>query len=166
MRIHVIGIPSAGKTTLGRNLSRLLDVPHHDLDPLAFVDARWTLRDAPERDAMLERILEEPDFVTEGGFLGWTEPLFAAADQIVWLDPPLRVLVWRHVRRHYRRPLLLPSLLQFQIFMYVSRPGHSPARFDANQTRRGIGIALRPWAYKVLRVRRSVSADELVAYLG
>lgn len=166
MKIHIIGIPSAGKTTLGRDLSRLLDLPHHDLDPLAFVDERWSLRGTSERDALLGRILEEPDFVTEGGFLGWTEPLFEAADHIIWLDPPLYILIWRHVRRHYRRPLLLPSLLQFQVLMYASRPGHSPARFDANQTRDGIKLALRPWAYKVLRARRSVGADELVAYLG
>jgi hypothetical protein len=166
VKLHIIGIPSAGKTTLARDISRLLDLPHHDLDPLVFVDARWTLRGASERDAMLGRILEEPDFVTEGAFLGWTEPLFAAVDHIIWLDPPLRTLVWRHVRRHYGRPLLLPSLLRFQVLMYLSRPGHAPARFDANQTRRGIGTALRPWAYKVLRVRWPVTAQQIVDALG
>jgi adenylate kinase family enzyme len=166
VKIHIIGIPSAGKTTLAGSMSRLLNLPHHDFDPLAFVDERWTLRGAPERDAMLSRILEESDFVSEGAFLGWTEPLFAAADHIIWLDPPLRMLIWRHVRRHYRRPFLLSSLLRFQVLMYLSRAERAPARFDANQTRKGIGIALRPWAYKVIRVRRSVTADELVAYLG
>jgi hypothetical protein len=166
VKVHIIGIPSAGKTTLARDISRLLDLPHHDLDPLAFVDARWTLRGVSERDAMLRRILEEQDFVTEGGFLGWTEPLFAAADHIIWLDPPLRTLVWRHVRRHRWRPLLLPSLLRFQVLMYLSRPGRSPARFDANQTRGGIRTALRPWAHKVLRVRWPVTAQQTIDALG
>jgi adenylate kinase family enzyme len=138
VRLHIIGIPSAGKTTLAKNVSRLLSVPHHDLDPLMFVDERWTLRAIPQRDAMLDRILEEPSFVTEGGFLDWTEPLFAAADHIIWLDPPLRILVWRHVRRHWSNPRLLPSLLRFQVLMYLSRPGHAPSRFDPNQTREGI----------------------------
>jgi hypothetical protein len=165
VKIHIIGIPSAGKTTLAGSLSRLLDLPQHSLDPLAFVDNRWTLRDSAERDAMLQGILEEPSFVTEGTFLGWTEPLFESADHVIWLDPPLRLLVWRHVRRHYKHPMLLPSLLWFQLLMFVGRPGFAPARFDANQTREGMRVALRPWAYKVLRVRRSVSADEIVPYL-
>jgi shikimate kinase len=37
VRLHIIGIPSAGKTTLGTSMSRLLNAPHHDLDDLAFV---------------------------------------------------------------------------------------------------------------------------------
>src|SRR3954452_22908065 len=110
LKVHIIGIPSAGKTTLGRGLSGVLSVPHHDLDSLAFVDGRWTPRPAPERDAMVARILEEPGFVTEGGFLGWTDPLLDAADLVFWLDPPLPVLISRHVRRHWRHPRRLPSL--------------------------------------------------------
>jgi hypothetical protein len=49
---------------------------------------------------MVTRILHEPDFVTEGGFLGWTDGLLSAADHIVWLDPPLVVLILRHIRQH------------------------------------------------------------------
>jgi adenylate kinase family enzyme len=166
MRLHVIGIPSAGKTTLAGNVSRLLRVPHHDLDGLAFVDERWTLRSTVERDAMLARILEEPSFVTEGGFLGWTEPLFAAVDRIIWLDPPLWVLVRRHVRRHRRHVRSLPSLLRFQALMYLRRAGRGPARFDPDQTRAGIEEALRPWAQKVIRVTRGVTAEQIVEALG
>ena len=164
--LHIIGIPSAGKTTLAKNVARFLGVSHHDLDPLMFVDERWTLRAVPERNAMRDRILEEESFVTEGGFLDWTEPLFAAADHIIWLDPPLRILVWRHVRRHWSNPRLLPSLLRFQVLMYLSRPGRAHARFDSNQTRGGIGTALRPWAHKVLRVRRPVTVQQIVDALG
>jgi hypothetical protein len=40
-------------------------------------------------------ILDTPAFITEGGFLGWTDELLAAADMILWLDPPLPKLVWR-----------------------------------------------------------------------
>jgi hypothetical protein len=166
VRLHIIGIPSSGKTTLGRNLSNFLSVPYHDLDSLAFVDERWTLRPVPERDAMVARILEEPSFVTEGGFLGWTNALLVAADHIVWLDPPLWVLVWRHVRRHRRNPRWLPSLLRFQVLMYVRPAGSGPAKFDPEQTRAGIDRALRPWTSKVLRVTRPVAAAEVMKELG
>ncbi len=166
MRLHIIGIPSSGKTTLAESLSILLGVAHHDLDPLAFVDERWTLRPAPERDAMVARILAETDFVTEGGFLGWTEPLLAAAEHIVWLDPPLRILVWRHLRRHWRNFWRLPSLLRFQVLMYLRPAAAGPAKEDPDQTRAGIESSLRPWAHKVLRVTRPISATDVVRQLG
>ena len=166
MKLHIIGIPSSGKTTLGKSLSKLLSLPHHDLDSLAFVDERWTLRPTSERDAMVARILKEPSFVTEGGFLGWTDVLLAAADHIVWFDPPLRVLVWRHVRRHRRHPRQLPSLLRFQVLMYVRPAGDGPLKADLNQTRAGIEDALRPWAHKVIRLTRPVTAAEVMKKLA
>jgi hypothetical protein len=67
---------------------RGLGVPHHDLDAVVFVDERWTLRPIPDRDELVARILASPGFVTEGGFLGWRDGFFAAADHIVWLEPP------------------------------------------------------------------------------
>jgi adenylate kinase family enzyme len=88
MRVHIIGLSSAGKSTLAEALARHLGCAHHDLDPVAFVDDRWTPRPLQEREAMVARILEELSFVTEGGFLGWTAPLLAAADLIIWLAPP------------------------------------------------------------------------------
>jgi hypothetical protein len=166
MRLHIIGIPSAGKTTLSTSMSSLLGASHHDLDGLAFVDDQWTWRSVPDRDAMVARILEEPSFVSEGGFLGWTEPLFAAAHHIIWLDPPLRVLIWRHVRRHGRHPRWLPTHLWFQVRMYRRPEGAGPMKSDPNQTRAGIESALKPWAHKVVRVTRPVTAEDILKLLG
>ena len=166
MKIHIIGIPSAGKTTLATHLARRLDIPFYALDGLAFVDDRWTLRSASERDAMLADILEQPAFITEGGFLGWTDDLVAQADLVLWLDPPLRTLTWRHIGRFWRHPRWLPDLLRFQISSYVRPEGSGPARDNPNQTRSGIEHALEPWRSKVVRVRRSVGADEVAAYLA
>jgi hypothetical protein len=85
---------------------------------------------------MVAHIMREPSFVTEGGFLGWTEELFSAADHIVWLDPPLAILMWRHVRRQGRHPLWLPSLLLFQVRSYARPVGAGPAKDNrADQTR-------------------------------
>jgi len=144
----------------------LLAVPHYDLDGVAFVDEHWTMRPAAEREGMIVEILAEPSFVTEGGFIGWTEPLFAAADHILWLDPPLRTLISRHVSRHGQHLWRLVDHLRFQMLMYMRRPGAGPAKFDRDLTRRGIEGALRPWASKVFRLRRSVAAADIVKSLG
>jgi hypothetical protein len=157
---------SAGKTTLATELAQRLGVAAYHLDELAFVDDRWTLRAASERDEMLARILDQPGFVTEGGFLGWTDDLLAAADVVLWLDPPLRTLVWRHIRRFGRHPLWLPGLLRFQIESYIRPEGAGPAKDDPNLTRVGQARALLPWRNMVFRVRRGVTADQVLGYLA
>jgi adenylate kinase family enzyme len=166
MKVHVIGLPSSGKTTLAAELSARLGAPHHDLDPVAYADERWTLRPKDERDRFVGRILEEPAFITEGHFLAWVTPFFDAVDRIIWLDPPLWVLMWRHVRRFgCRRPLRLMARLRFQILCYRRPMGRSPAGHEADLTRSGIGTALRPWADKVLRVRRATTVEEILEAL-
>jgi hypothetical protein len=166
VRIHLIGIPSAGKTTLSEALGESLHIPQFALDALAFTDERWTPRPAVERDAMLAEILNEPSFITEGGFLGWTARVLEEVDVIIWLDPPLRVLVWRHVLRFAHHPWRIPSLLKFQILSYTRPADKGPAKDDAIPTRSGIEAALRPWHGKVLRVHRGVRIEEVLAYLA
>ncbi len=166
MRLHIIGIPSAGKTTLANDISRLLGVPCHDLDSLIFVDERWSLRPISDRDAMVARILEEPSFVTEGGFLGWTDGLLSAADHIVWLDPPLVVLIWRHVRRHWRKSVVA-ALTPTVSGAHVSPTGWGwSSQVRPHQTRTGIKRALRPWTFKVYRVTRGIAAADVIKWLA
>jgi hypothetical protein len=166
VRLHIIGVPSAGKTTLARDIGACTGTPVHELDGLAFVDLRWTLRPAAEGDAMLTDIVGQESFVTEGGFLGWTRPVFEVADHIVWLDPPLDVLTLRQIRRHWRHPTALPSLLSFQWRTYLRPAGFGPMASDRTLTRSGIAQALRPYANKVYRVHMAVTATDVTASLA
>ena len=166
MRVHVIGLPSSGKTTLAKGLSSRLGVPHHDLDALAFVDDRWTLRPIAERDDLVARILAKPPSVTEGHFIGWVTPFFAAADRIVWLDPPLWVLVGRHIRRFgLRRPRWLIARLRFQVLCYIRPMGKGPAPNEPQLPRSGIEAALQPWDDKVLRLGHPSTVAEVIQKL-
>lgn len=167
MKVHIIGLPSSGKTTLADALAERLGVPAHHLDPVAFVDDRWTPRPLEEREAIVAGFTQESSFITEGSFLGWTAPLFADADTIIWLDPPLQLMVWRHLRRHgLANPSWTAGLIRFQVLSYLRPRGSGPARDDPNQTRPGMAQELRPWADKVLRIRRAVSVDEVIAALN
>lgn len=102
-RVHVIGGPGAGKTTLSRQIAALLDVPVFELDEIAGAgpapDFRMQ-RSLAQRLAEVERLAALPGWVTEGSFLGWTDALLRAADIIVWLDIPAGVALQRVAIRH------------------------------------------------------------------
>lgn len=163
-KIHIVGAPSAGKSTLGRYLADQLGCPYYDLDPIAFIDEHWTPRLLSDRLSMLRQIAAEPAWVSEGGHLGWTEPLLAAADVIVWLDPPLRVLLRRHWTRHRHRGLrwLVRYGWAWQVRWYLQTYKRDLA-WDANTTvnRATTAVALKPWAYKTRRYRSPPSWDAL-----
>jgi adenylate kinase family enzyme len=162
-KIHIVGAPSAGKSTLARRLAEQLGCPCYDLDPIAFVDDRWTLRPMAERRALIEQIVPQPAWVTEGGHLGWTEPLLTAADAIVWLDPPLHVLLRRHWVRHRGRGLwwLVRYGWSWQVRWYLQAYQHDlAADVDATINRAATAVALTRYDHKT-RHYRALGTDGL-----
>lgn len=90
MRIHIIGASGSGKTTLGHELSSRLHIPHYELDEAEDI----------QTEADVIALAEQPDWITEGIYLIWTEPLLYHADCIVLLEVSWSVAAWRILRRH------------------------------------------------------------------
>jgi adenylate kinase family enzyme len=103
-RIAVIASASGnGKTTLGRELARRLDVPFVELDALVHGPG-WVETPDDELRAKVEPIVATEGWVIDGTYqrkLG--DLVLDAADVVVWLDLPIRVWLPRLVRRTVRR---------------------------------------------------------------
>ena len=117
-----------------------------------------------ERVAMIEQIVRQPAWVTEGGHLGWTDPLLAAADAIVWLDPPLHVLLHRHWVRHRQRGLwwLVRYGWGWQLRWYLQAYKHDIApEVDATISRAATAVALTPYGQKIRLYKSALGTDGL-----
>jgi shikimate kinase len=103
-KVAVIASASGnGKTTLGRELARRLDVPFVELDALVHGPG-WVETPDDELRAALEPIVASDGWVLDGTYqhkLG--DLVLDAADVVVWLDLPIRVWLPRLVRRTARR---------------------------------------------------------------
>jgi adenylate kinase family enzyme len=101
-RINVVGTSAAGKTTFARALAGHLDVPCVELDALHW-EADWT--EAPE-PVMRQRVTDATAgeaWVVDGNYSAVRDIVWGRAQAVVWLDFPLRTVLWRYAARTQRR---------------------------------------------------------------
>jgi adenylate kinase family enzyme len=103
-RVAIVASASGnGKTTLGRELARRLDVPFVEVDALVHGPNWVEATDEDLRERLLP-VLDADGWVVDGTYrrkLG--DLVLERADTIVWLDLPLRVWLPRLLRRTVRR---------------------------------------------------------------
>jgi adenylate kinase family enzyme len=101
-RINVVGTSSVGKTTMAASLASLLGVPHVELDALHW-EPNWT--EAPD-EVLRERVrraIAGDGWVVDGNYATARDLVWDRAEAVVWLDLPLRSILWRYLQRTVRR---------------------------------------------------------------
>lgn len=117
--VVMVGMMGAGKTAIGTQLARLLDVPFIDSDDAIVAAANRSIAEIFERDGeaffrqketqVLERLLEGPACILStggGAFMSQVNRQIIADKGVsVWLRADLDLL-WNRVRHKTTRPLL------------------------------------------------------------
>ncbi len=103
-RIVVVGSTCAGKTTLARRLSALLDIPHVELDALNW-EPNWVAAQVEVFRQRVEDAVAGDAWVVDGNYTAVRDLVWPRATELIWLDYPLRTLLWRLLRRTLRRTL-------------------------------------------------------------
>ncbi|RCW39739.1 AAA family ATPase [Paenibacillus prosopidis] len=97
-KVHIIGSVGSGKTTLARNLSTKLNIPHYELDNVVWKrhKTKDIKRTDEERDQHLSAIIQSDAWIVEGAHYNeWVFQSFNNADLIIFLDTD-------HLKRKYR----------------------------------------------------------------
>jgi adenylate kinase family enzyme len=101
-RIAVVGTTGSGKTTLARRVSRLLAIPHVELDALHW-GPDWTPAQPEIFRQRTAQTLSGDAWVVDGNYSKVRDVVWQRADTVVWLDYGLPVVLWRLARRTLRR---------------------------------------------------------------
>jgi adenylate kinase family enzyme len=100
-RILVVAMSGAGKTTAARRLATVLGLPFHEMDALA-IGPGWSTPATLVQD--VAAIVRGPAWVFDSwGYPQVRDAMWAAADTVVWLDYPRRVVLTRLLRRSLAR---------------------------------------------------------------
>ncbi|KAA2214594.1 P-loop NTPase family protein [Teichococcus oryzae] len=170
LRIVVIGMPGAGKTTLARRLAADLALPHLELDAV-----HWGPDWSPAPKAAMEHHLGQmagmPCWVADGNYFAEARPtLWRRATHLIWLDFPRRVVMPRVIAR------IIGRLAGRQVMWNGNReqwrhlldPGH-PIRYAwrmLHPRRAAIEAALASGAWNHLAVIRLRRPAELAPALA
>jgi adenylate kinase family enzyme len=100
-RVVIIGSPGAGKSTLARDLGRILHMNVVHLDRV-FWGHGWKKKPRKTRIDILQEIVQINDrWIIEGTYLGSSKPRLEAADTIIFLDTMALVCLYRIFKRHF-----------------------------------------------------------------
>ena len=108
MKIHIIGCSGSGKTYLANALAKKYNIPHFDLDDIQWdnnAEEYGTKRPLEERNALLQEILNNNEWVIEGVYYTWVQQSFDEADKIYVLDMPRYLYKSRIIVRSIKRKL-------------------------------------------------------------
>lgn len=97
-RIVIVGLPGAGKTTLARQLSHRLGIPHIELTRLRW-QAGWVKVDRDCFRAHIAQTTQGETWIVEGTYRQVRYVDMRRATLVIWLDYALSRILARLVRR-------------------------------------------------------------------
>lgn len=144
-RVLIIGPCGSGKSTLARELAPRLGLPLVHMDQLGW-QAGWVETGKAELHARLADVVAQDTWLIEGNYGSTLAPRLARADTVIYLDLPIRLCLWRLVRRivsHRGRsrpdmPEGCPERFDAAFFWYVARWNSGP-RIRTEQALAGYG---------------------------
>ena len=111
-RIVIIGGPGTGKSTLSKNLSKVLNIPNYHIDSFNYKD-NWVERDKKERDEMVLNILDNEKWITDGTYRSTLEERLKKSELVIFLDyntfAKLKGIVLRYIRGRGKEKFDIPG---------------------------------------------------------
>ncbi len=108
-RIYIFGSSGVGKSTLGKNLSVALKIPHIELDAIHH-QANWQPLDSDEFRRRVSEVVQQDMWIIDGAYSTVRELVLSRADTIIFLDYSRSRIAFQILKRTFTRILLRTEL--------------------------------------------------------
>jgi len=133
-RIYIIGNSASGKSSLARQLSKILKIKSYDLDDFYWQRKFTKKRNPLQVEKLVKKVIRKKRWIIEGVYSSCITCSLDKADMIVWLDYPVHVITWRLLKRQIKRREKMRSTLDFLHYAwdYYRKPTHK--HYDRNES--------------------------------
>ncbi|KAI0431902.1 hypothetical protein F5Y09DRAFT_174060 [Xylaria sp. FL1042] len=116
-RIQVIGVTGAGKSTFARRLGKQLSIPVYELDSLFHKSrAGGALSEDDARRSVQALVESNDEWILDGNhWLQLKDVSYSIATDILWIDTPLLLTLWRVITRTIWEVLTIPGVLRREL---------------------------------------------------
>jgi adenylate kinase family enzyme len=97
-RVSVVGAVGCGKTTLAHTLAEQMGLPHVELDALRYAPS-WVETPNETFVSTVGRIVQGDRWVIDGNYEIVRPLVWSRSQMVIWVDFPLRVVLWRLLSR-------------------------------------------------------------------
>jgi adenylate kinase family enzyme len=165
-RVLVVGSGGAGKSTLARQLGKVLDIEVVHLDAL-FWQPGWVMAPRDQELGILARILARDTWIIDGNYGGTLSHRLPRADTVIFLDFPRWLCLWRAAKRAVTywgrtRPDMAPGCPERLDWEFVRWIWSFPSVHRPRLLRQ---LTEAPGERQLIRLRSPREAQELVADL-
>ena len=109
LRIQVVGTSGSGKSTLAGTIARELGLPHLELDSIHHQPG-WTALPEPEFRKAVNQFTAQDSWVIDGNYSAVRSIMDERITHIIWLDYPRWFVMWRLIRRTFKRAVTRQEL--------------------------------------------------------
>ena len=109
MKINIIGTSGSGKSTFSKQIAQKLNIPHIELDGL-FWKENWTPSSDQKFFTNIEKAINSENWILDGNYDRTQHIKWDKVDQIIFLDMPFYLVLFRIIKRSLIRSLTRKKL--------------------------------------------------------
>jgi len=102
LRVSVVGTSCSGKTTVSRQIASQFHIPHVELDAV-YWQPNWIRLQIDRFRSAAELAAAGNQWVIDGNYGSVRDIIWKRATDVVWLNLPFVVVLWRAIKRTGRR---------------------------------------------------------------
>ena len=162
-KIHIMGCPGTGKSTLANKLASKINSQFYDLDDIIWLRKYDKKRNVKEKKKLLEKIINNKRWVIEGVSRSWIKKSLDKADLIIFLDLPIRIITYRLVKRYLHRKFIKKSNNNesFKDNLELARLSHKLMK-ESEYEKHSFNWILKNYRKKVLHFKNQRQIDKFI----